>query len=129
MRKTIALALFLISLPEFSFAEDSLSSLPPRISRENFNIYMASVMVAGLYCDGVELNADYISGFLDATGSTPPFLDRKYREEFDRREKEAKEVPDGYCKLAFVMFHKDIKPKALLAPLLVSKPGNKAIAR
>ncbi|MBR7654250.1 hypothetical protein KCX83_18175 [Brucella oryzae] len=122
MKKTIAAGLLSIVMTQAAMADTQGSlNLKPRVSKQDFVIYMAGVMAAGLYCDGLELNASYIQGFQDATGLMLPFAEPGYREEFARREKEAKEDPENYCKLAIVMFHKDVKPRALLAPLLMNK--------
>lgn len=96
-------------------------NLKPRVSKQDFVTYMAGVMAAGLYCEGLDLNGPYIQGFQDATGLMLPFAEPGYREEFKRREKEAKEDTENYCKLAIVMFHKDAAPRPLLAPLLMNK--------
>jgi len=82
---------------------------------------MAGAVAAAMYCDGLDFNGQYILGFQDATGLMLPFSEPGYREEFARREKEAKEDPENYCKLAVLMFHKDVKPRASLAPLLMNK--------
>lgn len=122
MKKTIAAGLLSIIMTQAAMADtQGPLNLQPRVSKHDFVIYMAGVMAAGLYCEGLELNASYIQGFQDATGLMLPFAEPEYREEFTRREKEAKEDPENYCKLAIAMFHKDVKPKALLAPLLMNK--------
>ncbi|GGA91990.1 hypothetical protein GCM10011491_19960 [Brucella endophytica] len=88
-------------------------------------LYVASAMAAVRYCERLELNSQYIVGFGDATGLIAPFAEPGYREsyqrEFERREKEAREDPQNYCKLAIAMFHRDVKPRAVLAPLLMNK--------
>ncbi|MFD1791483.1 hypothetical protein ACFSE0_07505 [Ochrobactrum teleogrylli] len=122
MKKTFILGLLSIVVTHTAAADTStLPTFPPRVSKQDFVTYMAGAMAAGLYCDGLDLNSEYIKGFQDATGLILPFAEPGYREEFARREKEAKEDPENYCKLAIVMFHKDVKPRAGLAPLLMNK--------
>ncbi|MBQ0710946.1 hypothetical protein [Ochrobactrum sp. AP1BH01-1] len=122
MKKTFITVLFSMSVVHTASADTSMApTFPPRISRQDFITYMAGAMAAGLYCEGLDLNIEYVKGFQDATGLMFPFADPSYREEFARREKEAKEDPENYCKVAIVMFHKDAKPRAALAPLLMNK--------
>lgn len=122
MKEIIAAGLLSIITSQAAMADtQGPLNLPPRVSKKDFVIYMAGVMAAGLYCEGLELNGSYIQGFQDATGLMLPFAEPGYREEFNRREKEAKEDTENYCKLAIVMFHKDAAPGPLLAPLLMNK--------
>jgi len=122
MKKRFIIGLLSIILTQTAAADTSTGpTFPPRVSKQDFVIYMAGAMAAGLYCDGLDLNIEYIKGFQDATGLMFPFPEPSYREEFARREKEAKEYPENYCKLAVLMFHKDVKPRAGLAPLLMNK--------
>ena len=122
MKELIAAGLLSIITSQAAIADtQGPLNLPPRVSKQDFVIYMAGVMAAGLHCEGLELNGSYIQGFQDATGLMLPFAEPGYREEFKRREKEAKEDTENYCKLAIVMFHKDAAPRPLLAPLLMNK--------
>lgn len=95
--------------------------LRPKLTKEQFLSYAAGAAIAVMYCEKLELNADFVAGYESGTGIYPP-LDPYFRSEMARLEKDAQSDPKGYCSLAKLMFYKDNKPKPLEAPLLIDKP-------
>lgn len=93
MKKVIAItSLIALYSSGLATAQNTMPPLPSRILKEDFVKYMAAAMVSGLYCEGLDLNIQYVNGFIDATGLVTFFAEPGYREEFARREKKQKSI-------------------------------------